>query len=412
MTDPRGHRELAEAAWRWVLDRVRYDEGGVWVPVSSESTEPAWDRDGIHSGIGGLALTLGRVRRVRPWTGDEQALADAIATRLEARVAEETNATWFDGLTGFVDVLALVGRPVDGCVDRLLTMGPEDWDHHNDVTLGTAAVLRAGVAATAAGAARGAELTAYAAGLLLAEAEETPAGLNWLFVPRRLVPPEKLDGGRPVEMPNWSHGLAGIAGALALAGVALSRPDLVDAARRGAEHLVTLADPASLETGGFAVARRIPHKPDHDEYTWNWCHGPAGNLALFEALGAAGVTAVAGESPAAYVEGCLHSLRTSGIPERRWPGFWDNDGQCCGTAGVGSAVLSHDQAFALALADDLVGRATVEGDRAYWRFVEHRNPEPLLPAGVGWSQGAAGVAAFLFEVGRPADRGDNRTVVR
>jgi hypothetical protein len=159
-----------------------------------------------------------------------------------------------------------------------------------------------------------------------------------------------------------------------------------------------LADPDSLSDGGFAVPRRIPHKPDIDEYTWNWCHGPAGTLALFEALDAAGVADVAGEPPAAWVARCVHSLRTCGIPERRYPGFWDNDGRCCGTAGVGAAVLPHDRDFALALADDLVARAYVEGDRSYWRFVEHRNDEPLLPPGVGWMQGAAGIAGFLFEL--------------
>ena len=190
--------------------------------------------------------------------------------------------------------------------------------------------------------------------------------------------------------------------------MALARPDLVEAARLGAEHLVTLADPAALAAGGLALPRRIPHKPDHDEYTWNWCHGPAGTLALFEALDAAGVPDVAGEPPAAWVARCLHSLHTSGIPERRWPGFWDNDGRCCGTAGVGSAVLPHDPDFAMALADDLVDRAYVEGDRAYWRFTEHRNPEPLLPPGVGWMQGAAGIAGFLFEVSRGFETGAER----
>ena len=104
-----------------------------------------------------------------------------------------------------------------------------------------------------------------------------------------------------------------------------------------------------------------------------------------------------------WVARCLHSLHTSGIPERRWPGFWDNDGRCCGTAGVGSAVLPHDPAFAAALADDLVDRAYVEGDRAYWRFTEHRNDDPLLPPGVGWMQGAAGIAGYLFEVARSSD---------
>lgn len=402
------HVETAEAAWRWVLDQVQYDDQGPWVPSAPPATEPPWDRDGMHSGIGGLAHALAEIARSRPWTGEESALGGAIAERLRAVIATTTDVTYFDGLVSHLQCLVLLGEPhlaagVDACVDRLLELAPDGWPEMNDATLGTAAILAGAVDAVGAGAPRAAELAACAADRLLAEAEETPSGLNWLFIPRRLVPPDKLDQGRPVEMPNWSHGLAGIAGTLARAGVALGRPELVDAARLGAQHLVTLADPAALEAGGFAVARRIPHKPDHDEYTWNWCHGPAGTLGLFEALGDAGVLEVAGESPASYVERCLHSLRTSGIPERRWPGFWDNDGRCCGTAGVGAAVLPHDREFALALADDLVDRAHVEGDRAYWRFVEHRNPEPLLPPGVGWMQGAAGIAGFLFAVAQPAD---------
>ena len=355
----------------------------------------------MHSGIGGLAHALAAVSATRPWTADESALAAAIGERLRAVTPSATDVTYFDGLVSHLQCLVLLGEPgVEACVDRLLELAPDGWPDMNDATLGTAAIVLGGLTAIEAGCERGAELAAYAADRLLAEAEETPAGLNWLFVPRRLVPPDKLDDGRPVEMPNWSHGLAGIAGALARAGVALDRPDLVEASRRGAEHLVTLADPASLADGGLAVPRRIPHKPDHDEYTWNWCHGPAGTLALFEALDAAGVPDVAGEPPTAWVDRCLHSLHTSGIPERRWPGFWDNDGRCCGTAGVGVGRPAARPDFALALADDLVDRAYVEGDRAYWRFTEHRNPEPLLPPGVGWMQGAAGIAGFLFEASR------------
>jgi hypothetical protein len=393
------HLATAEAAWRWVLDQIRYDDQGPWIPWSTESTEPAWDRDGMHSGIGGLVHALAAVSSVRAWTPAEVALADAIGERLRARTPAETVANWFDGLVSQLESLALLGQPgVDACVERLFGLGPPDWEHYNDATLGTGSLVTGGLVAARAGAARGLELAAYGADLLMAEAEETPAGLNWLFVPRRHVPPDKLEDGRPVEMPNWSHGLAGIAGVLARAGTALARPDLVEAARLGAEHLVTLASPESLDDGGLAVARRIPHKPDMDEYTWNWCHGPAGTLALFEALHGAEVASVAGEPPRAWVARCVRSLRTSGIPERLHPGFWDNDGRCCGTAGVGSAVLPHDRGFAVALADVLVDRAYVDDDRAYWRFIEHRNPEPLLPPGVGWMQGAAGIAGYLFEV--------------
>ena len=117
---------------------------------------------------------------------------------------------------------------------------------------------------------------------------------------------------------------------------------------------------------------------------------------------------MAGEAPASWQRRCLHSVRSSGLPERLHPGFWDNDGRCCGTVGVGEVFLDawqrggdpDDLAFATLLADTLVDRAHRDGPHAYWRFVEHRSPEPLLPPGVGWMQGAAGIAAYLFRAAR------------
>ena len=211
-------------------------------------------------------------------------------------------------------------------------------------------------------------------------------------------------------MPNWSHGLAGVAAALAAAGVWLGRPDLVEAARFGADHLVTLADTSE---GGLRVPHVIPDHEDVDTYTYNWCHGPAGTSLLFAALERAGVPAVAGRTPYDWERACHHSLQASGIPERRYPGFWDNDGRCCGTAGVGDVVLNvwqrhgndDDLAFAITLADAIADRAVRDGDHVYWRFVEHRNDDPLLPPGVGWMQGAAGIAAYLFRLARVLEQG-------
>ena len=116
---------------------------------------------------------------------------------------------------------------------------------------------------------------------------------------------------------------------------------------------------------------------------------------------------------------CLDSVRYSGVPERLHPGFWDNDGRCCGTAGVGDVFLDswhrdgdeQDLEFAVRLADALVERAIHDGPTAYWRFVEHRNDEPLLPPGVGWMQGAAGIAAYLFRIERVLG-GEQRAVER
>ena len=249
---------IAEAAWRWVLDQVRYDEGGPWIPYAPPATEAPWDRDGMHSGIGGLAHALAAVAATRPWTDDESALAAAIGERLRAVTPTATDVTYFDGLVSHLQCLVLLGEPgVEACVDRLLELAPDGWPDLNDATLGTAAIVLGGLTAIEAGCARGAELAAYAADRLLAEAEETPAGLNWLFVPRRLVPPDKLDDGRPVEMPNWSHGLAGIAAALARAGVGPgpARPGRGLSTRRRA--------PGHARRPGLAGRRRPRPAPAH-----------------------------------------------------------------------------------------------------------------------------------------------------
>ena len=43
-------------------------------------------------------------------------------------------------------------------------------------------------------------------------------------------------------MPNYSHGTAGVSATLAAAGVRLGRPDLVEAATRGAEHVISVSE--------------------------------------------------------------------------------------------------------------------------------------------------------------------------
>ncbi|MBD3925329.1 hypothetical protein IEZ26_11890 [Nocardioides cavernae] len=404
---------------------MRWDDGP-WIPVSvpHDGMPPEDERDGLHSGIGGLAHVLAEVRGTRGWTDEEQRLADGIVDRVRGKLATTTTYSYFDGLVSDLGVLSAL--QADGSVEavaRLAELATDDgWEQPwmesppyaphtriNDATLGTAGNLLGAVWAHRHGVPGAEALATRTAGILLAEGEPTDAGTNWVFVPRRFavdLPPERRDR----QMPNWSHGLSGIAAALAVAGSELDRADLVEAARSGAEHLVTLGDTSD---GGLVVPHVIPNQPDMDEVTYSWCHGPTGTSLLFTALEHAGVAAVAGETPAQWHRRCLHSIRTSGIPERLRPGFWDNDGRCCGTAGVGEVFLDawqrlgvdDDLVFAQVLGDALVERALVdrgagEGDRAHWRFTEHRNDDPLLPPGVGWMQGAAGIAAYLMRLAR------------
>jgi hypothetical protein len=414
--------DLGEDAWRWVLAQVRWDHAGPWIPESvPHDGGPPEERGGMHSGIDGLAHALAEVHQARPWTDEEQRLADGIAARVRGGLPTTTAYTYFDGLVSDLGVLGALGAGgTADAIGRLTDLAHDDgWDQPffaeptfppatrvNDATLGTAGILLGAVWAHRTGTPGAADLARRSADLLLAEAEQTDTGPSWRFVPRRFfadVPNQRH------AMPNWSHGQAGICAALAVAGAVLDRPDLVEAASDGAAHLVTLGDTSD---GGFVVPHFIPPVPGHDEVTWTWCHGPTGTSLLFTALEHAGVVEVAGETPAQWHRRCLRSLRTSGIPERLHPGFWDNDGRCCGTAGVGDVVLDawqrlgvdDDRAFAQVLGDALVERAVVDEDGARWRFTEHRNldrgEDPLLPPGVGWMQGTAGIAAYLLRLGR------------
>jgi hypothetical protein len=40
---------------------------------------------------------------------------------------------------------------------------------------------------------------------------------------------------------------------------------------------------------------------------------------------------------------CLDAILASGVPARLPTGSWDNDGRCCGTAGVGDVLLDAAQ---------------------------------------------------------------------
>ncbi|MGW5241987.1 hypothetical protein ACWEOW_23910 [Monashia sp. NPDC004114] len=443
----RTYRDLGAAAWRWVLDHVEWDDEGPWIPDSVDlAGEPAQRpkyAQGLHSGVSGLVHALTEIGLTCPRTDEEVRLVDGVVSRLNAEAPVATDVSYFDGLSSTVGALvaasgnrvgststagdADVAGPdldsVEVAIERLLELlTPDGWPTEaagpprytpdarvNDATLGTAGVLLAAIWALRNGAPSGRELANRCVDVLLAEAEPMADGLSWSMVPGR----HRLGPRR--DMPNWSHGTAGIAAALALAGTALDRPDVVDQARRGAEHLVGLRVP---DHPGLALPHLVPAAPELglEPLAYGWCHGPTGTSLLFLALDAAGVREVAGEHPLKWHRGCLDAVRASGIPERLWPGFWDNDGRCCGTAGVGDMLLDawtslgdpSDLEFAVRLGDALVEHAVVEGDplrggRAYWRFVEHRADEPLLPPGIGWMQGAAGIAAYLYRLARILD---------
>lgn len=422
MGDAATYRELGEAAWTWTLRQVREDDGP-WLPVTvpedGAATEPPGDRDSLYDGIAGLAPVLAEVAQSRALSADEQRLADGIVERLAARAGVRAEASLYDGLAGDLTALRLLEPGTEAPATRRLheLATADGWPSTrdlvtpgavvNDVIGGSAGIV---LAALWAGGPDAPAVATAGGEALLRAADTTRAGLDWA-----------MTEGYSTRMPNFSHGTAGVAAALAVAGADLGRPDFVAAAVDGAGHLL---DIGSLDDGGFAVPHSLPVSSWYAEpVTYTWCHGPTGTSLLFAALARAGVDQVDGHDVDGLRARCLHSVVTSGLPHRLRPGFWDNDGRCCGTAGVGDVLLDAAQdsgdrersadllASAVVMGDALVERALVDADGARWRFVEHRAEPPLLPPGTGWMQGSAGIAAFLLRLARVLEQGLTAAVV-
>ena len=409
------YRELGEAAWSWVQGQLR-DEDGPWLPehVTGEPVTPSDDRDSLYAGIGGLAPTMAEIAQYRELEPAELSLQRAILDRLSRQAGTRLEPSLYDGLAGDVTALRMLAPGSEGvALRRLLELMTEaGWESTyelepgvrqpmNDLVMGNAGVVLAGVWA---GGADGESIAGTGCDALLRGAERTPAGLNWRMVPNS-----------PDSGPNYSHGTAGVASALAVAGTVLHCPELVDAAIEGAQHLLHIA---SLADDGLIIPHTIPpSRREVEPVTYTWCHGPTGTSHLFVALERAGVGEVAGHPVGELRRRCFNSILGSGLPQRLRPGFWDNDGRCCGTAGVGDALLdaaqdSADPAWAETLLDSactmgdaLVERVVRDDDGARWRFIEYRQEEPLLPPGTAWMQGAAGIAAFLLRLSRVLEGG-------
>jgi len=417
------YRELGEAAWSWVLSQVREDDGP-WLPATvSEDREqmaPAEDRDSLYAGIGGLAPVLAEIAQYRGLRDVERVLAAGVLARLCTKASVRTEPSLYDGLAGDVTSLKLLAPGTEPIALQRLAdlMTPTGWNTTlqidpgsdapvTDLLLGTAGVV---LAAIWAGGEHTEAIATTGGESLLGAAEPTEAGLDWGMLP-----------GSPSRMPNYSHGTAGVAAALAIAGAALKRPDFVQAAIQGAQHLLAVG---SWDDGGFIIPHTIPPATREVEpVTYTWCQGPAGTSFLFAALSHAGVAEVAGMEVAALRQRCLQSILSSGVPQRLRPGFWDNDGRCCGTAGVGDVLLDAVQDCrdparaevlldaARAMGDALVDRVIRDDDGARWRFVEYRQDPPLLSPGTSWMQGAAGIAAYLFRLARVIHDGPRAPVV-
>jgi hypothetical protein len=350
------------------------------------------DRPGVLAGDGslyhGLAGVVLALHEAHQYFGDDrygQAVARG-ADELSAQVDRLENCSLYFGLAGTAVALRAVGRAE--AADRALArvrdrFDGQRWNDMFELFMGNAGI---GLGALHAG---DLDLAITAVTPYLTAADRTPGGVNW---------PVRPSSARSHHI---AHGTLGIVYALAAVGEAADRPDMVDMALAGAADVVSRneADPE-----GFLVPHSDPpHRPDLIErYSYGWCNGPAGDAQVFRLL--ARVTT--DDAWTAQGDRCWRTVRESGLPRRLRPGFWDNNGRCCGTAGVLALACDRivergdDFDFANELVDDLAGRATVDGAGVRWSNYEDRaTPSDLEPL-AGWAMGNAGIIPELLRYAR------------
>jgi hypothetical protein len=342
------------------------------------------DDPSLYHGRAGALWALHEADAVDGALGAAARVADALADEVDTL----EDCSLYFGLTGVAVALSRAGRhgAAERALDRVRARLAEPRvGGMNELLLGNAGI--------ALGAVQLGDLDLACASVApyVTSADRTTGGVNWAV------------RAAPARSHHVAHGTLGIVLALATVGRATKRADLVELAVAGAADVVSRNE-AGPE--GFLVPHSDPpHRPDLVErYSYGWCNGPAGDAQVFRLLHQ-------GTGDPAYVrlqDACWRTIRDSGLPERRRPGFWDNNGRCCGTAGVLALALDRvvergdDLDVATTLVDDLLARATVDRTGARWSNHEHRaDPSDLEPR-AGWAMGNAGIVPELLRYARLA----------
>jgi hypothetical protein len=380
---------LASGALDWLLGSARSTGAGLTWAATVPGAEANFS---LYHGAAGIVLALLEAQR---HFGDDRYGDAALrgAAAIAAAADHEEDCSLYFGLAGIAVALHAVhvqlGDSAAGAAARrALDQVRSRFDGQR---WGVMFELLGGNAGIALGAlhAGDPELAVLAAEPYLRTADRTPGGVNWAVRPG------------PARSHHIAHGTLGIAYALAAVGTAAGRRDLVDLALQGAADVVE-RDEAGPD--GFVVPHSDPqHRPDLIErYSYGWCNGPAGDAQVFRLLGAVTRDAVW----AALAGRCWHTVTHCGLPRRIRPGFWDNSGHCCGTAGVLALACdrhveqAEDLDFAGVLVEDLAARATAGADGVRWPNHEHRARPSTLDPRTGWAMGNAGIIRELLRFAR------------
>ncbi|HEX6861164.1 MAG TPA: lanthionine synthetase LanC family protein [Thermoanaerobaculia bacterium] len=411
--------DAAVKAARWIHStRIESPEGLLW-PGGPERPEGPNASPELYTGTSGVVLFLVELARA---TGDELWLQEAAAgadwliaglpSALDGIRGVRAQAGLYTGVPGIGFAIHQVAkatgsekyrRGAERCLDLVHSAAKPagagvEWDPGLDIIAGSAGTILYLLHMARELDRPDSRELALQAGMRLAELG-IPAGggLKW----RTANDPEANR-----LMPNFAHGTAGIAYALATLHLETGRKEPLDAAVAGGRYLRSVAN---LKGNGCLIFHHEPEPEGRNLYYLGWCHGPAGTVRLFYQLSKAQKT-TRDKAWLGWVRRGARSIVASGIPEKQTPGFWNNAGQCCGLAGVADLFLrlrkvtGEGLGYPRRVGEALLAKATPAGDGLKWVHAEHRVRPDYVYAQTGYMQGAAGIGMLLLHLDA-AERG-------
>lgn len=394
--------DAAIESGRWLQSRAEANSRG-FIPdqVGVDSVTTA----SLGAGASGRALFFLELFHA---TGDSTFLQSA---RVEAHAAvaatEETPGAHglYNGLAGVAFALTEVSKVTRDAPYRQaaesrfeeIVVGAEAtangirWGAPNDVIVGAAGVgLALLYAAREFDRADFLDAARAAGSELLASADSTESGLRWFRAT-----------GQDLDLPNFSHGTAGVAYFLAELSASTGDPVYLDAAERGAAYLMAVSDTSN---GLFLVPYGIPNQGYVTKYDVGWAHGPAGTSRLFYALWVITDNTLYRDAVGAGAK----SILASGLPGEtsdttRWSGPFPID-QRFGLSGVipfltdwnGVQPGAGSVAIARASADTILARSTGSDMGLSWTIPQYGFQGDGAATYTGYFYGSAGMGMALL----------------
>lgn len=382
---------------KWLRSiRVVRPEGIVW-PVAPPDTTTTIE---LYSGTAGIVLfylELYQATHNESFLAEARSGAEYIMAVADHRKPEYYQLGLYTGEAGILYTLNKVfevthfrkyREGAQRSLERLtaatkLTGDVADW-RYNDIVYGAAGI---GLELLQLENKQGLPLAIQTGNGVLAHALPSAHGKKW-YMDTAMV-------RQKYYMPNFSHGTAGVGYFLVKLFQQTNNKTYLDAAMAAAEEL------KSLENSDDWVYHHDAEDGKNLFYL-SWCHGPAGTARFYYLL----YQVTKDESWKQRIRTAAKAMMVCGIPDKQLPGYWNNVSVCCGTASVASFFLDLYSLFgdkeyldfSRTMTQNLMARATPDGEGLKWIQAEHRRYPDLLQAQTGMMQGAAGIGLWLLRL--------------